>query len=170
MLVRILMLPLLAAAAGLLYLLALMIGDVVNGAPEGEYLTGQLLCLVGALLIGVPGLMGFLVRKSVRIDRRPRMISEIQDFRLYRKTDHTALSDVVMVRISCEQQEGEARFGRQSVLNFYDVGLVRARKRGAIVVATFRDHAEALGMAKELAELLDLRCKDLSGSEPAESY
>ena len=60
---RLLMLPLLFGAGYLFRSLFLSIGDVIGGVKESELLAGQIVCLVLGLLVGVPGLMGFLIRE-----------------------------------------------------------------------------------------------------------
>jgi hypothetical protein len=62
---RLLMLPLLLGAGYLFRIFFLSIGDVIGGVKETELLAGQIICLVLGLLVGVPGLMGFLIRNSL---------------------------------------------------------------------------------------------------------
>src|SRR4051795_842298 len=66
---RLLMLPLLLGSGYLFRTFFLSVGDVLGGVKESELLAGQIICLVLGLLVGVPGLMGFLIRNSLVIDK-----------------------------------------------------------------------------------------------------
>ena len=105
---RLLMLPLLFGA-GYLFRILLSIGDVIGGVKESELLAGQIICLVLGLLVGVPGLMGFLIRNSLVIDKAQGRVTKFHDFRLFSVPRSFDLSHVSLITITWEEPSGRTR-------------------------------------------------------------
>jgi hypothetical protein len=160
------MIPLVTTAGWLLYTLLLTIGTVIRGAEESEVLSGQLFCIAGILVLGLPGLIGLLASRSVRIDPVACLVSEVQDFRLFQTTNCTGLADIDYIALTCEREERDADRSYPRMLTYYNVNLVRKRERGAIEVAMLRSHAEAAALAHALSTVLQLALQDLSDTEP----
>jgi len=158
-LVRLLMLPLLLAAATLLWLFVSVTGDLWHGETESDVLVGQVFGLVGALVLGIPGVIGLLVARFVRIDLERGFVEEIQDFRLFSIRHRTNMDEFKAVTVSSEQ---DAPTKSRRVLTLYNVNLGRSHKAAAIEITSFLSHDEAMGFAKALAMRLGLPCRDIS--------
>lgn len=163
---RLLMLPLLFASGYLFRIFLLSIGDVIGGVKESELLAGQIICLVLGLLIGVPGLMGFLIRNSLVIDKARGRVTKFYDFRLFSIPRSFDLSHVSLITITWEdiQRENTTGPGR----DIFNVNMVRPRDHQATMIAFFRTLKEATDLANELSVALGIPVKDLSDTEPDE--
>jgi hypothetical protein len=163
---RLLMLPLLFAAGYLFRILFLSIGDVIGGVKESELRAGQLICLVLGLLIGLPGLMGFLIRNSLVIDKAQGRATKFYDFRLFSIPRSFELSHVSLITITWEDLLEQNTTGPDR--DIFNVNLVRPGDHRATMIAFFRTLKEATDLANELSVALGIRVEDLSDTEPDE--
>ena len=163
---RLLMVPLLLASGYLLRLFVLSVGDVIGGVKESELLAGQIICLVLGLLIGVPGLMGFLIRNTLVIDKAQGRVTKFSDFRLFSIPRSFDLSHVALITITWEDLLEQNR--TSPVRDIFNVNLVRPRDHEATMIAFFRTLKEATDLANELSVALGIPVKDLSETEPDE--
>jgi hypothetical protein len=163
---RLLMLTLLLGAGYLFRIFFLSIGDVIGGVKESELLAGQIICLVLGLLISVPGLMGFLIRNSLVIDKAQGSVTKFRDFRLFSIPRSFDLSHVSLITITWEGLLEQNTTG--SVRDIFNVNLVRPRDHQATMIAFFRTLKEATDLANELSVALGIPVKDLSDTEPDE--
>ncbi|WP_157676243.1 hypothetical protein [Afipia sp. GAS231] len=163
---RLLMLPLLLASGYLLRIFVLSIGDVIGGANESELLAGQIICLVLGLLIGVPGLMGFLIRNSLVIDKAQGRVTKSYDYRLFSIPRSFDLSHVSLITITWEDLLEQNKTGPDR--DIFNVNLVRPRDHRTTMIAFFRTLKDATDLANELSVALGIPVKDLSDTEPDE--
>jgi hypothetical protein len=163
---RLLMLPLLFASGYLFRVFFLSIGDVIGGVKESELLAGQIICLVLGLLIGLPGLMGFLIRNSLVIDKAQGRVTKFYDFRLFSIPRSFDLSHVSLITITWEDILEQNKTGPDR--DIFNVNLVRPRDHRATMIAFFRTLKEATDLANELSLALGIPVKDLSDTEPDE--
>jgi hypothetical protein len=163
---RLLMLPLLFGSGYLFRIFFLSIGDVIGGVRESELLAGQIICLVLGLLIGVPGLMGFLIRNSLVIDKAQGRVTKFYDFRLFSIPRSFDLSHVSLITITWEDIQGQNTTGPDR--DIFNVNMVRPRDHQATMIAFFRTLKEATDLANELSVALGIPVKDLSDTEPDE--
>lgn len=163
---RLLMLPLLLASGYLLRIFVLSVGDVIGGVSESELLAGQLICLVLGLLIGVPGLMGFLVRNTLVIDKTQGRVTKFYDFRLFSIPKSFDLSHVSLITITWEDLL--AQNATSPVCDIFNVNLARPGDHQATMIAFFRTLKEAADLANELSLALGIPVKDVSETEPDE--
>jgi hypothetical protein len=163
---RLLMLPLLLASGYLFRTFLLSIGDVMGGVKESELLAGQIICLVLGLLLGVPGLMGFLIRNALVIDKAKGTVTKFYDFRLFSIPRSFDLSHVSLITITWEdmREQNTSDLGR----DIFNVNMVRARDHEVSMIAFFRTQAEAIALANELGLALGLKVRDLSDTDPDE--
>jgi hypothetical protein len=161
---RLLMLPLLLGAGYLFRIFFLSIGDVIGGVKESELLAGQIICLVLGLLIGVPGLMGFLIRNSLVIDKAQGRVTKFYDFRLFSIPKSFDLSHVSLITITWEDLQRQNTTGPDR--DIFNVNLVRPGDHRATMIAFFRTLKEATDLANELSVALGIPVKDLSDTEP----
>lgn len=163
---RLLMLPLLLASGYLFRIFFLSMGDVIGGVKESELLAGQLICLVLGLLIGVPGLMGFLIRNSLVIDKAQGRVTKFYDYRLFSIPRSFDLSHVSLITITWEDLLEKNMSGPDR--DIFNVNLVRPKDHRATMIAFFRTLKEATDLAGELSVALGIPVKDLSDTEPDE--
>ncbi|SDK19232.1 hypothetical protein [Bradyrhizobium lablabi] len=163
---RLLMLPLLLGSGYLFRIFFLSVGDVLGGVKESELLAGQIICLVGGLLIGVPGLMGFLIRNSLVIDKAQGKVTKFYDYRLFSIPSSFDLSHVSLITITWEDLLEQNKTGPDR--DIFNVNLVRPRDHHATMIAFFRTLKEATDLANELSVALGIHVKDLSDTEPDE--
>jgi hypothetical protein len=163
---RLLMLPLLLGAGYLFRIFFLSIGDVIGGVKESELLAGQIICLVLGLLIGVPGLMGFLIRNSLVIDKAQGRVTKFYDYRLFSIPRSFDLSHVSLITITWEDLLEQNTTGPDR--DIFNVNLVRPRDHRATMIVFFRTLKEATDLANELSLALGIPVKDLSDTEPDE--
>lgn len=163
---RLLMLPLLLGAGYLFRIFFLSIGDVLGGVKESELLAGQIICLVLGLLIGVPGLMGFLIRNSLVIDKAQGRVTKCYDFRLFGIPKSFDLSHVSLITITWEDILEQNTTGPDR--DVFNVNLVRPRDHQATMIAFFETLKESTDLANELSVALGIPVKDLSDTEPDE--
>jgi hypothetical protein len=161
-----LMLPLRLASGYLFRVFFLSVGDVIGGVKESELLAGQIICLVLGLLIGVPGLMGFLIRNSLVIDKAQGRVTKFYDYRLFSKPRSFDLSHVSLITITWEDLLEQNETGPDR--DIFNVNLVRPSDHRATMIAFFRTLKEATDLANELSVALGLPVKDLSDTEPDE--
>lgn len=165
---RLLMLPLLLASGYLFRVFCLSIGDVIGGVKESELLAGQIICLVLALLIGVPGLMGFLIRNSLVIDKAQSKVTKFYDYRLFKIPSSFDLSHVSLITITWEDVKRQHTTGPDR--DIFNVNMVRVKDHEATMIAFFRTLKEATDLANELSVALGIPVKDLSDTEPDEDF
>src|SRR5882724_13663916 len=151
---RLLMLPLLFASGYLFRIFFLSVGDVLGGVKESELLAGQIICLVLGLLIGLPGLMGFLIRNALVIDKAQGRVTKFSDFRLFSIPKSFDLSHVSLITITWEDMQGESTTGPDR--DIFNVNLVRPRDHQATMIAFFRTLKEATDLANELSVALGI--------------
>ena len=163
---RLLMLPLLLASGYLFRTFFLSIGDVIGGVKESELLAGQIICLVLGLLIGVPGLMGFLIRNSLVIDKAQGKVTKFYDYRLFRIPSSFDLSHVSLITITWEDVQRRNMTGPDR--DIFNVNMVRAKDRESSMIAFFSTLKDAADLANELSTALGIPVKDLSDTEPDE--
>ncbi len=163
---RLLMLPLLFGAGYLFRSLFLSIGDVIGGVKESELLAGQIVCLVLGLLVGVPGLMGFLIRNSLVIDKAKGRVTKFYDFRLFSIPRSFDLSHVSLITITWEDCQRENTTGPGHDL--FNVNMLRKMDHESTMVAFFDTLREATDLANELSAALGISVRDLSDTEPDE--
>jgi hypothetical protein len=163
---RLLMLPLLFGAGYLFRFLFLSIGDVIGGVRESELLAGQIVCLVLGLLVGVPGLMGFLIRNTLVIDKAQGRVTKFYDFRLFSIPKSFDLSHVSLITITWEDAQRENTTGPGHDL--FNVNMLRTKDHESTTVAFFDTLKEATDLASELSTALGIPVKDLSDTEPDE--
>lgn len=160
---RLFMLPLLFGAGYLFYNLFLSIGDVIAGVKESELLAGQIVCVVLGLLVGVPGLMGFLIRNTLVIDKARGRVTKLYDFQLFSIPKSFDLSHVSLITITWEDCQRENTTGPDHDL--FNVNMLRRTDHGSTTVAFFDTLKEATDLAKELSAALGISVKDLSDTE-----
>ena len=160
------MLPLLFGAGYLFRFLFLSIGDVIGGVKESELLAGQIVCLVLGLLVGVPGLMGFLIRNSLVIDKAQGRVTKFYDFRLFSIPKSFDLSHVSLITITWEDCQRENTTGPGHDL--FNVNMLRTKDHESTMVAFFDTLREATDLANELSAALGISVRDLSDTEPDE--
>lgn len=165
-LARLLMLPLLLASGYLFRIMFLSIGDVIGGVRESELLAGQIICLVLGLLIGLPGLIGVLIRNALVIDKVQGRVTKFYDFRLFSIRRSFDLSHVSLMTITWEDELEENKTGPYR--DIFNVNMVRPRDHKATTIAFFRTLKEATDLANELSVALGIPVKDLSDTEPDE--
>jgi hypothetical protein len=163
---RLLMLPLLLGSGYLFRTFFLSVGDVLGGVKESELLAGQIICLVLGLLVGVPGLMGFLIRNSLVIDKAQGKATKFYDYRLFKIPSSFDLSHVSLITITWEDVQRQNTTG--SDRDIFNVNMVRPRDHQATMIAFFRTLKEATDLANELSVALGIPVDDLSDTEPDE--
>jgi hypothetical protein len=163
---RLLMLPLLFGSGYLFRIFILSVGDVIGGVKESELLAGQIICLVGGLLIGLPGLMGFLIRNSLVIDKARGRVTKFYDFRRFSIPGSFDLSHVSLITITWEDIQGKNTTGPDR--DIFNVNMVRPGDHQATMIAFFRTRNEAIDLANELSVALGIPFEDLSDTEPDE--
>ncbi|MEO8317332.1 MAG: hypothetical protein ABI561_03320 [Bradyrhizobium sp.] len=163
---RLIMLPLLFGAGYLFRNFFLSIGDVIAGVKESELLAGQIVCVVLGLAVGVPGLMGFLIRNTLVIDKAQGKVTKFYDFQLFSIPKSFDLSHVSLITITWEDCQRENTTGPDH--DVFNVNMRRARDHQSTTVAFFDTHKEAMDLASELSAALGISVKDLSDTEPNE--
>lgn len=163
---RLLMLPLLFGAGYLFRNFFLSIGDVIAGVKETEMLAGQIVCLVLGLAVGVPGLMGFLIRNTLVIDKARGRVTKFYDFQLFSIPKGFDLSHVSLITITWEDCQRENTTGPGHDL--FNVNMLRTKDHESTTVAFFDTLKEATDLANELSAALGISVKDLSDTEPDE--
>lgn len=129
-------------------------------------LAGQIICLVLGLLIGVPGLMGFLIRNSLVIDRAQGKVTKFYDYRLFKIPSSFDLSHVSLITITWEDIQRQNMTGPDR--DIFNVNMVRAKDHQATMIAFFRTLKEATDLANELSVALGIPVEDLLDTEPDE--
>jgi len=122
---------------------------------------GLTLCLIFALIIGVPGLALATLRYFVELDRILQQVIVTRQFG--------------PVKFSSLRKLGEFRFlsvtddngGVRSI--FYRVSLCGGRGVEPIRLSSFGNREEATGFARNLGAALKLPAKDYVGTEPDEN-
>ena len=161
MFLRILMLPLIGGGAYFFYLFAMTIKDVMTDiATERESVAGQILCVLFALVLALPGLMGLLSRSSLVFDKERARVTKIQRFGPFELSKAIPFSAIRMVSLTSVEVSDTSML--------YSVSLMRGRGGEAITAALSQSPQEAEITARNLASFLAVPFGDFRGSEPEE--
>ena len=124
---------------------------------------GLAMCLVFALLIGLPGLVLATLRYFVELDRIVQRVIIIRQFGPVKFTKLRKLTDFKFLSITDDTDTDDD--GRPTS-TFYDVNLCGGKGVKPIVFKSFGKREEAASFARELGAALKLPAKDYVGTEP----
>ena len=123
------------------------------------------MCLVFALLIGLPGLVLATLRYFVELDRIVQRVVITRQFGPVKFTRLRKLTDFKFLSIT---DDTDTDTDGRPTSTFYDVNLCGGRGVKPILVKSFKAREEATILAHELGTALKLPAKDYVGTEPDE--
>ncbi len=126
---------------------------------------GLVMCVVFALLIGLPGLILAMLRYFVELDRIVQRVIIIWQFGPVKFTRLRKLTDFRFLSITDDTDTGNDGCPTST---FYDVNLCGGKGVKPILFKSFKLREEATSFARELGAALKLPAKDYVGSEPDE--
>ena len=163
---RLVSLPFLAG--GLLFLAVcwqILRQDLFGRGYWSEDWVGFVMCLVFALVIGVPGLVLATLRYFVELDRILQQVIVIRKFGPVKFSSLRKLNEFKFLSIT-----DDTNTDKDGCITsiFYEVALCGGRGVRPIMFKSFKKRDEATGFANELAAALKLPAKDYVGTEPDE--
>lgn len=160
---RLFALPFLAVGGYLGYQLGGGIVDLIAGrAGIGEMAAGTILLVVMTAAFLIPGWLMLMSRAIVEIDRAARTVSYTRDFRVYQRREVRQLAEFTRIVVDHLTVSTTRRStGKAS----YQIELA-ADNRKNVVVGLFDDGDAALGVARELGEVIELPVVDRREAEP----
>ena len=149
-------------AAGLCFLIAaaqIVRLDLSGYGRWGDDWGGLVMCLVLALVVGLPGLVLLTLRYFVELDRILQQVIVTRQFGPVRFSKLRKLTEFKFLSITDDRDDDTSP-------TFYDVNLCGGRGVRPIQFASFKKREEATSFAHEIGTALKLPARDYVGTEP----
>ena len=156
-------------AGGLLFLAVcwqILRQDLFGRGYWSDDWVGFVMCLVFALVIGVPGLVLATLRYFVELDRILQQVIVIRQFGPVKFSRPRKLTEFKFLSIT-----DDTNTDKDGCITsvFYDVALCGGKGVRPIELASFDKREAASGFARDIGTALKLPAKDYVGTEPDEN-
>ena len=139
--------------------------DLFGSGYWREDWVGLVMCIVFALVIGLPALVLATARYFVELDRILQQVIVTNQFGPVKFESLRKLTDFKFLSITDDTDTDD---GGRPTSTFYNVSLCGGRGVKPVRLSGFKKREQATGFAREIATALKLSTRDYVGTEPDE--